>query len=142
MLGALIAKQKVRSAFAYFNDRNMEKFLSYWDENATFTYPGNLAASGTKKGKAAISNWFDNLMEFGPSVHFSLKSICVNNLFDIIGTNVITAEWDNSVTNREGMDLVVKGVSIIRIKLGKIVEVRDYIFDVDSLPIAWCEKDR
>ena len=140
MLGFLIAKQKVRTAFSYFNDRNMEKFLSLWDENATFTYPGNLSVSGTKEGKVAKSDWFNNLMDAGPSVHFSLKSICVNNIFDIVGTNVIIAEWDNSVTNRKGIDMLVEGVSIIRIKMGKIVEVRDYIFDLDNLPVAWCEE--
>jgi hypothetical protein len=42
MLGALIAKQKVRSAFSYFNDRNMEIFLSLWDDNAIFSYPSGI----------------------------------------------------------------------------------------------------
>lgn len=55
MLGTLIAKQKVRSLFSYFNDRNMEKFLALWDENAIFIYPGNLSVSGEKKGKNAVS---------------------------------------------------------------------------------------
>ena len=140
MIGAFIAKQKVKSAFSYFNDGNMEKFLSLWSENATFTYPGNLSVSGTKEGKVAISNWFNNLMDAGPSVHFSLKSICVNNIFDMVGTNVIAVEWDNSVTNRKGLNMLVKGVSVVRIKFGKISEVCDYIFDLDKLPIAWCEE--
>ncbi len=140
MLGALIAKQKVRSAFSYFNDRNMEKFLSLWSENATFTYPGNLSVSGTKVGKIAITDWFNNLMDAGPSVRFSLKSICVDNIFDIVGTNVVTAEWDNFTTNRNGIDYLVKGVSIIKIKMGKITEACDYIFDLESLPTVWCEE--
>ena len=140
MLGVLIAKQKVRNAFSYFNDRNMEKFLSLWSESATFTYPGDLAVSGKKEGKAAVSDWFNNLMDAGPSVHFSLKNICVNNIFDMVGTNVITVVWDNAVTNREGANMLIKGVSVIRIRLGKIVEVTDYIFDLDKLPSAWCEE--
>ena len=140
MLGALIAKQKVQSAFSYFNDRNMAKFLSIWDDNATFTYPGNISVSGTMKGKNAVSDWFNNLMNAGPSVHFTIKSICVENVFDIVGTNVIAVEWDNSVTNRKGKNLMVSGVSIIRIKKAKILNVRDYIFDLELLPIAWCEK--
>ena len=55
MLGTLIVKQKVRSLFSYFNDRNMEKFLALWDKNAIFIYPGNLSVSGEKKGKNAVS---------------------------------------------------------------------------------------
>ena len=140
MLGVLIAKHKVRTAFSHFNDRKMEKFLSLWDENAIFVYPGNVSVSGKKEGKAAVSNWFNNLMDAGPSVHFSLKSVCVSNIFDMVGTNVIAAVWDNSVTNREGVDMLIKGVSVIRIRLGKIMEVHDYIFDLDKLPSAWCEE--
>ena len=48
MLGALIAKHKVRSAFSYFNDRNMEKFLSLWDDNAIFIYPGHVSLKWNK----------------------------------------------------------------------------------------------
>lgn len=140
MLGALIAKQKVRSAFSYFNDRNMEKFLSLWDDDAIFIYPGNVSVSGTNKGKSAVSAWFNNLMDTGPAVHFSIKSICVDNIFDLIGTNVITAEWDNSVTNRNGITILISGISVIRIKKGRIIKVCDYIFDPEKLPIAWCEE--
>ena len=140
MLGPLIAKKKVRSAFSYFNDRNMEKFLALWDDNAVFIYPGKLSVSGTKRGKKAVSDWFRNLMDTGPSVHFSIKSICVNNIFDLFGTNVITVEWVNSVTSRKGINILVSGVSVIRIKKGKIIKVCDYIFDPEKLPIAWCEE--
>ena len=117
----------------------MEKFLSLWDDNAIFIYPGNVSVSGTNKGKSNVSAWFNNLMDAGPSVHFSINSICVDNIFDLIGTNVITVEWDNSVTNRKGINIMVSGVSVIRIKKGRIINVCDYIFDPEKLPIAWCE---
>jgi limonene-1,2-epoxide hydrolase len=118
----------------------MEKFLSLWDENAIFKYPGHVSVSGTNEGKSTVSAWFNNLMDAGPSVHFSIKNICVDNIFDFIGTNVITVEWDNSVTNRKGINILVSGVSVIRIKKGRIIKVRDYIFDPEKLRIAWCEE--
>ncbi len=139
MLGFLIAKQKVRSAFSYFNDRNMEKFLSFWADDAIFIYPGEVSASGMVKGRTAIEAWFTHLMDAGPSVHFTLKSIALENIFDVVGTNVVCAEWENSVTNRAGTKMVVHGVSVIRLKRGKITQVRDYIFDTEKLPLAWCE---
>ena len=139
MLGSLIAKQKVRSAFSYFNDRNMEKFLSFWADDAMFIYPGDVSVSGMVKGKTAIEAWFTHLMDAGPSVHFTLKSIALENIFDVVGTNVVCAEWENTVTNRAGTKMVVHGVSVIRLKRGKITQVRDYIFDTEKLPLAWCE---
>ena len=48
--------------------------------------------------------------------------------------------WENNVTNRAGTKMVVHGVSVVRLKRGKIKQVRDYIFDTEKLPLAWCEK--
>jgi len=139
MVGALVAKRKVRAAFSSFNDRDIPRFLASWDEDATFIYPGEVSVSGTVTGKTAIEAWFTHLMDSGPSVHFTLKILAVENVFDLVGTNVTCAEWENAVTNREGTKMVVCGVSVIRIKRGKITHVRDYIFDTDKLPLAWCE---
>ena len=139
MLGAFIAKKKVREAFSSFNDRDIPKFLESWADDAMFIYPGDVSASGTVKGKTAIEAWFTHLMDVGPSVHFTLKSITLENIFDVVGTNVMCAEWENLVTNRAGTKMVVHGVSVIKIKRGKITQVRDYIFDTGKLPLAWCE---
>ncbi len=139
MVGALVAKRKVRAAFSSFNERDIPTFLASWDENATFIYPGDVSVSGTVTGRPAIEAWFTHLMDAGPFVHFTLKSISVENVFDVVGTNVTCAEWENAVTNREGTKMLVRGVSVIRIKRGKITHVRDYIFDTGKLPLAWCE---
>ena len=139
MVGALIAKRRVRAAFSSFNDRDIPAFLASWDENASFIYPGDVSVSGTLTGKTAIEAWFTHLMDAGPLVHFTLKNITVENVFDVLGTNVICAEWENAVTNRMGKKMVVRGVSVVRLRRGKITHVRDYIFDPEKLPLAWCE---
>jgi ketosteroid isomerase-like protein len=139
MIGALIAKRKVRAAFSYFNNRDIPRFLASWDEHAVFIYPGDVSASGIVTGKIDIESWFTHLMDAGPSVHFTLKSIAVENILDVVGTNVMCAEWENAVTNREGKKMVICGVSMIKLKRGKIIQVRDYIFNPEKLPLAWCE---
>lgn len=139
MFGAFIAKRKVREEFSYFNSRDMRRFLEQWDEDAVFIYPGEVSASGVVTGKTAIQSWFSNLMNSGPSVHFTLKSIAVENILDVVGTNVICAEWDNAVTTRDHKEMTICGVSVIKTKKRKIVHVRDYVFDAEKLPVAWCE---
>lgn len=139
MIGSLIAKRKVRQAFDNFNNRDMQRFFESWDEDAVFIYPGEVSVSGTVTGKTAIQSWFRNLMNCGPSVHFTLQSIAVENILDVVGTNVVCVEWKNAVTSREENEMTVYGVSVIRLRKGKIVCVRDYIFNAEILPAAWCE---
>lgn len=139
MIGSYIAKRKVREAFGYFNNRDIRKFLESWDEDAVFIYPGEVSVSGVVTGKTAIRSWFNNLINRGPAVHFTLKNIAVENILDVVGTNVVCAEWENAVTSRDKEEMIIYGVSVIRLTNRKIVHVRDYIFNTEELPVAWCE---
>ena len=138
-VGPIIAKQKVREGFEYLNQRDIPKFLSLWDDGAIFIYPGNVRASGTMSGKQEVQKWFQHLMDEGPSVHFSIIRICVEDMADLTGANVIAVEWENTVTNRMGKSFLVHGVSVIKTKSGKITHVRDYISDAEKLSEVWDE---
>lgn len=137
MIGALIAKSKVRSAFAALNRRDLPAFLSGWAVDATFFYPGNVSASGKMEGKKTIQEWFRKYLDQFPKLNFTLKSVSVQNIFAFGGTNVVTVEWDLNLTNREGKDFQNSGVTVINVKKGKVVLVCDFIFDTEMLKKAW-----
>jgi ketosteroid isomerase-like protein len=129
MIGAIIVKSKVTSAFASLNRRDLPAFLSDWGEDATFIYPGNISVSGKMEGKKAIEGWFRKYLEQFPTLNFTLKNVCVQNIFAFGGTNVVAVEWDINLTNREGRDFQNSGVTIINVRKGRVILVRDYIFD-------------
>ena len=54
MIGAMIAKQKMSSAYDALNNRDCEAFLAAWRDDCTFIYPGDLPVSGKIEGKPAI----------------------------------------------------------------------------------------
>lgn len=139
MIGAIIAKRKVRSAMDALNRRDLSGFLADWREDATFIYPGTLSVSGRVEGKKAIEQWFQKFLEQFPKVNFIPKNVSVQNIFALGGTNVVAVEWDVALTNREGKDFQNSGVSIVNIKKGKAILVRDYIFDHEVLKRAWGE---
>jgi ketosteroid isomerase-like protein len=138
MIGALIAKKKVSSAFDALNRRDFSAFLSAWRDDCVFIYPGDISVSGKMEGKASIENWFQNFMDQFPKIKFTLKNICVENIFDFVGTNVVMAHWDVDLTNRDGKEIQNSGVTVINIKLGKASLVIDYILDTgDKFKTAW-----
>ncbi len=137
MIGAIIAKSKVSSAFDALNRRDLPAFLSGWAENAIFFYPGNISVSGKMEGKKAIEGWFRKYLDQFPTLIFTLKNVCVQNIFAFGGTNVIAVEWDINLTNREGKDFQNSGVTIVNVKKGRVILVRDYIFDTEVLKKAW-----
>lgn len=137
MIGAIIAKRKVRSAFDALNRRDLPAFFSGWAEDAVFFYPGNISASGKMEGKKAIEGWFRKYLEQFPTLKFTLRSVSVQNIFAFGGTNVVAVDWDLNLANREGKDFQYGGVTVINVRGGKVVLVRDYIFDTEGLKKAW-----
>ena len=129
MIGALIAKKKIASAFDALNRRDISAFLSAWRDDCVFMYPGDISVSGKMEGKATIEKWFRNFMEQFPKIKITLKSVCVKNIFDFTGTNVVAAQWDVEYTNRDGKEIQNTGVTIINTRMGKALSVTDYYFD-------------
>ncbi len=139
MIGTLMAKSKIRSGFNNLNQHRIDEFLKNWASDATFIYPGKLSVSGERKGKKAIEEWFKKFMEQFPQINFTIKHICVQNTFDMVGTNYVTVEWDIRVKNKDGKDLENSGITALNLKMGKAVMVRDYIFDTEKLKVGWGE---
>ena len=138
MIGALIAKYKINHAFDALNRRDIETFLSDWRDDCTFVYPGNLPVSGKFEGKDAIAKWFKNFLDQFPQLTFTVKNLCIDNVFDFVGTNTVAAHWDIDYTNKDGKKIQNSGVSIIKIKFGKAELVTDYYFDTgDKFRTAW-----
>ena len=120
MIGAIIAKKKVRSSFDSLNWRNLDAFLANWSEAATYVYPGNLSASGEFKGKESIKEWYENFMEQFPQAIFDIKNICVEKLCPInLRTNSVIVEWDGLFTNRDRQEFKNSGVTVFNIEKGK-----------------------
>jgi len=132
MIGAFIAKMKVRSAFEALNRRNFPAFSAAWRDDCVFIYPGDIEVSGKFEGKVAIEKWFQNFLEKFPKIKFTVKNICVDNVLDLVGTNIVAAHWNINLTNRDGKEIQNSGVTIIETKFGKALYVKDFLFDTGA----------
>ena len=140
MIGALIAKSKVTSSYDLLNNRDIDSFLATWRDDATFIYPEGTSAGGEFKGKEAIKEWFRKLLDQFPTFKNTPKNVCVKNILDLVGTNVVTVEWNEENITKDGTKVHLSGVTVITLKFGKATHVRDYIFNSDEeLRQAWSE---
>jgi ketosteroid isomerase-like protein len=130
MIGAILAKRGVAAGYDAMNRRDLPAIMADWHDKAVFTYPGDLPASGTYEGRSVIEGWFRRYLEQFPEVRFEVHDVCVRNLLDLVGSNVIIGHRDVEVANREGHRGTWSGVSIFTLRLGKVVALKDIIFDV------------
>jgi len=139
MIGAIIAKRKLNSAFDALNNRDVDKFLANWADEATFIFPGYVSVGGEFKGKPAIRDWFGRMIKQCPKINFMARHVCIQNIFDMTGTNHVAVEWDVELTNKDGIQVKNSGVTRIDLKMGKAVLVKDYIFDPEAVKKEWGE---
>jgi ketosteroid isomerase-like protein len=109
MIGALIAKSKVTSSYDLLNNRDIKTFLATWRDDATWIYPGDISASGEYKGKQAIEEWFQKFLDQFPTINFTTKNVCVKNILDFVGTNVVTVEFVEDNINKAGKKVQFRG---------------------------------
>jgi len=138
MIGALIARKAIARAFDAMNRHDLQKFMSAWREDGVFVYPGDIPESGTFQGKSAVEGWFRHFFEQFPRIRFDIQDLCVRNIFDLSGTNVVGVHWNIQLTNREGRVGQNSGVTVVNIKRGKVFLVKDFIFDLgDNFRRNW-----
>jgi ketosteroid isomerase-like protein len=126
MIGALIAKSKVTSSYDLLNNRDIKRFLANWHDDATWIFPGGVSVGGEFKGKQAIESWFQTLLDQFPTFKITPRNVCVKNILDLVGTNVVTVEWDEDNINKDGSKVQISGVTVITLKFGKATHVIDW----------------
>jgi len=138
MIGAIVAKKALADAFEALNRHDLSRFMSAWRNDGVFIYPGEIPDSGTFRGKDAVEGWFKRFFDQFPNIQFDVKDICVRNIFDLAGSNVVAVHWDLQLTNRQGRVGQNSGVTVVTIKGGKVVFVKDFIFDLgENFKLNW-----
>jgi len=139
MIGAVMAKKVARSSFDALNRRDLVKVTTDLAEDGTWTFPGNVPISGETQGKKAIEAAMANWMAHYPKINFTVKEVFVSNIFAMGATNNIAVEWDIALTNLKGKEFHNSGVSIMRVKGGKAVAIKEYLFNTGILNDGWVE---
>ena len=138
MIGALVARRALAGAFDALNRHDLATFMKAWRVDGVFEYPGDIPESGTFTGKHEVEGWFRTFFQQFPRLRFDVRDICVRNIFDLAGTNVVAVHWNLELTNREGRLGHNSGVTVVSIEHGKVVHVKDYIFDLgENFRLNW-----
>ena len=136
MIGAILARRQARAQFARLNAHDLDGFMSGFADDAVFDFPGQTDLSGHHVGKAAVRIFFQTMLDDHPEIRFTLRHVAVENIFSVTGTNTLLVEWDLDYTNRAGRTFHNSGITSGSARGGKIVRLRDYLFDWIALAAA------
>jgi ketosteroid isomerase-like protein len=131
MIGAMIVKRMVRSAYEMVNRGDLDSMMAGWADDAIYDSASELGVGVTIKGKKSIEEWHRRYFEEFPKREFILKSICFQEAFPLLstllGSCVIMVDWSITETNKAGKEFRYKGGSVFHMRRRKAVYVADYI---------------
>ena len=133
MIGAIILKLALRGAMDDLNKRNKEKIIASFADDAVIIYPGRMSVSGVRKGKAAIKEFFDKYFDQFPEEHCVAKETYIKNILALGLSNTIAIRFQKRITNKAGQTFENSGISVLTLRRGKVVEMQDFYFDVETL---------
>ena len=139
MIGAYLLKKMMGSGTNVMNERDIEKIIKHWRDDAVMIFPGSTPVSGRTEGKAALRKYFSKYMEQFPVLNFTIKETYIKDMFSVGFSNTIASEFEVIYTNKHGETFENKGVTVIKIKKGKVEQIEDYYFDTEKLNRAWRE---
>jgi ketosteroid isomerase-like protein len=131
--GAVILKLALRGAMDDLDDRSKDKIVANNAEDAVLIYPGRFSMSGTRKGKEAVKEFFDKCFPQFTEERCVARETYIKNIFALGLTNTIAIRFHTRRTNKAGMVFEDTSITALKIKGGKVVELQDFYFDVDTL---------
>jgi ketosteroid isomerase-like protein len=138
MIGTLIARKAVRKAFQALSNHDLDGFMSAWRDDGVLIYPGEMWGSGTFNGKSAVTEWCSKFFEQYPKIFFDVQQIAAEKIFAFTGTNVFIVHWNIYLTNKTDREGQNSGVSVITLKGGKVIQVKDFVFDLsENFRLNW-----
>lgn len=131
----LIAKQKIRAGFKNISEGKLEPVLSQFAPNIHFSFAGRHAMSGEFHDLATVREWFYRFRRLFPTLQLTAERIFVSGPpWDM----VVTTQFKVTYTLPDGTPYSNRGVQILRIRMGRIVE--DHLIEDNQILVPALER--
>ena len=109
---------------AELNRGNHEALLQRAASDVTHHYPGRHALGGTRRSVDGMRRWFERSQIIFPDLQFDIKKILVTGWPWL---TTVAVQWTEHAHPADGREFHNSGVSVMRLRWGKLVELRSYV---------------
>lgn len=127
-----IVKRIARKNFERVNQHDFAALLTDCAPNIRHQFGGNHAMGGVRHDREALGRWFQRLSTVTPNLHLTVRDVWVKGW---PSNTVIIMRWEASATLLDGSAYRNRGVHVIRMRWGKVVDIDAH---EDSQAVADC----
>lgn len=129
----LTNEEVVRAIFDAQLAGDFDRFVSYWHNDAEYTFPGDNAVGRTYVGHAGLWEFWNKLGSILPELNFAVDHVFVRG-------DEAAIEWHDWGTNNDGVSYESWGVTRMKLDGGKVRRARD-MMDTQKLRAVLGPKD-
>ena len=133
MFERLLARTYDRS----INCLNLDRTMESWADDAVFEFPGRTPISGRFVGKPAIRAWWKHVFDRASEVRFVPRHVAFSNPFLLTFANTMFTELEVDIKTKDGIEVHAELVSVVQLRRGKAVHIRDYFLDPSVEETIW-----
>lgn len=137
MFGALMLRMRFPQFCEAVSRKDVDAACRDIGEDVVFEFPGQSSISGRYDGRPAFRAYWLRLFDRYDTFTMTPKRIALARPYAFGLTNTVLMEWVVDVLANDGLSLRAEGVTVVEIRHGKAVHVRDYIFDPTLLELVW-----
>jgi ketosteroid isomerase-like protein len=115
-----IVKRIARKNFLRVNEKDYDALLKDCAPNVRHRFGGRHALGGERHDREALRRWFARLGRLGPTLEITVHDVWVKGMpWD----TTIIVRWSATQDMPDGSPYVNRGVHIVRMQWGKIVDI-------------------
>lgn len=115
-----IVKRIALRNFERVNQKEYEALLKDCDPNIHHQFGGTHDLGGKRHDREAVRRWFERLGRVLPTLHLAVADVWVKGWPH--NTSIIM-RWEATATNKDGSPYHNRGVHIINMRCGKVVDI-------------------
>jgi ketosteroid isomerase-like protein len=133
-------EQGVQRTFEAVNQKDLVRVMRGWAQDGVLEFPGHSTLSGRYEGKAAIEGFFRRWFDRMETIHLTVRRVGFSSpALTYNGTMYVEFETDQ--TTNEGTSFHTDVIGVYRMRRGKLVTYREFLFDLEGADAIWGPAD-
>jgi ketosteroid isomerase-like protein len=129
MIGAMLLRAGIPASMKRQSEMDLEGMSKHWADDVVLELSGPSNLAGRHEGRAAVEEFFRRDWDQLESSHIRAVRIGLTKPFAFGLTNVALVQFVADVTSKDGLTGRIEGVSVVEVRKGKTVAIKNHYFD-------------
>lgn len=128
---------RIQRTFEAVQRKDLDAVMAGWAEDGVLEFPGTSSLAGRYVGRPAIESFFARWFARMASIRLTVRHVAFSNPIALTYDSTMYVEFETDQRTTEGLPLHTEVVGVYRLRRGKLLFYREYLFDQSQAEEIW-----